>query len=525
LSEPPPDHQQIQSQPITTPKKPATAADRYQIFEQTALERLRSGSDQSKPVSFLPMPVRLAAITAITITGLGILWSIFARVPVQVNGVAAIVPEGVISSAQARTDGVLNYQVSGVGPDLLSPQMRNRNLAFSRFWEAAVVRSMPTLPIEQLRKLLLGFDLPSQGQRLVMPEAAEGNESFDNQGDSGGFRNQLFFATGALIAQIDNPAAVEELDTVQRVLAPKLAIEQQSSRDRRQRAKAYGAVDGLIVNQFRDKRKELAERQSLFERLLALQSKGYVSEAQLLQEQATLNNLKQQVVQLDRDRLGNNFSGTDQSQQASQADLNTLQATNQLQTALVSYMEKVFTISPPGGIYLVAKYMQTGMQVRTGDKLFTYSLKPPTLPSRIPVFVDAGTLQQLTEGMRVLVTPKGVSRAQYGGIIGVIDEVGRLPLSGEAMAAVAGGRSLGSSIAQAINNPYLVRVKLQLADPAYCRQLLSRRCYRWSTRRIPPFPVRIGTQADVQITTIYRRPIQFVMPALRQALGLVVENR
>ena len=93
------------------------------------------------------------------------------------------------------------------------------------------------------------------------------------------------------------------------------------------------------------------------------------------------------------------------------------------------------------------------------------------------------------------------------------------------MAAVAGGRSLGSSIAQAINNPYLVRVKLQLADPAYCRQLLSRRCYRWSTRRIPPFPVRIGTQADVQITTIYRRPIQFVMPALRQALGLVVENR
>jgi len=125
----------------------------------------------------------------------------------------------------------------------------------------------------------------------------------------------------------------------------------------------------------------------------------------------------------------------------------------------------------------------------------------------------------------VLVTPKGISRAQYGGIIGIIDEVGLLPLSGDAMAAVAGGRSLGSAISKVITVPYLVKVKLQLADPVYCRQILSRRCYRWSTRRIPPFPVRIGTQADVQITTIYRRPIEFVMPALRQALGLVVENR
>jgi hypothetical protein len=35
----------------------------------------------------------------------------------------------------------------------------------------------------------------------------------------------------------------------------------------------------------------------------------------------------------------------------------------------------------------------------------------------------------------------------------------------------------------------------------------------------------MGSQADVQLTTIYRRPIEFVMPALREVLGLVVENR
>ncbi len=517
-------------QPSSTPHQPIKAADRYQIFEQAALERLRSGNDQSKPVGFLPLPVRMAAISGIGITALGLLWSMLARVPVQVNGLATIVPEGSVSSAQARVDGVLYYQVSGVGPDLLGPVYRQRNQALSLFWDAAVVNSRPTLPFDQLRELVNGVELAPQGQRLVMPGALDGAEAFDQLGRNGDMQlheqqRQLFLSGNTLIAQINNPPAVDELDAIRRLSPPKLALERETSQDRLKRAKAYGFVDTLIVDQMREKEQELLQRRAMFLRLQKLWSKGYVSETQMLQEQGTLNGVEQQVVQLRRDRLNNNFNGSDQRQQAAQADLNALQATDQLQSALVTYLSKAFTIAPPTGLYLVAKYMQTGMDVRAGDELFTYSLKPPSLPGRIPVFVDAATLQQLTEGMKVLVTPKGISRAQYGGILGEVDEVGRLPLSGEALSAVAGGRSLGSAIGQALPTPYLVKVKLEVAEPAFCRQLLSRRCYAWSTNRVPPFPVRMGTQADVQITTIYRRPIEFVMPALRQALGLVVENR
>ena len=131
----------------------------------------------------------------------------------------------------------------------------------------------------------------------------------------------------------------------------------------------------------------------------------------------------------------------------------------------------------------------------------------------------------MSEGMEVLVTPKGISRAQYGGILGVVTEVGKLPLPQEGIAAFAGGRTLAGSIQQSVGGAYLVRVKLQQAEPAYCQQMLSLRCYRWSSKRRPPFPVRLGTLADVQINVQYKRPIEFVMPALRQALGLVVENR
>ena len=83
------------------------AADRYLIFEKAALDKLRSQADQSKPVGFLPLRVRLAALTAIFITASGIIWSVYARIPIQVNGQATIIPEGVISSILTRTSGIV----------------------------------------------------------------------------------------------------------------------------------------------------------------------------------------------------------------------------------------------------------------------------------------------------------------------------------------------------------------------------------------------------------------------------------
>jgi hypothetical protein len=328
-----------------------------------------------------------------------------------------------------------------------------------------------------------------------------------------------------VVARINNPAAVEELDAVRRVFKAKLLLSQTIILDRQKRSISYRKIAPMIKQQLKDRRQEQSDRELLLERMQTLWSKGFVSSAQLLQEKSTLGSVRQQVVQLDRDGIDNNFSGTDQRLKAREEEVNKHQTKDQLQNTLTKYMSNVFIIAPPSGIYLVALYQQNGMEVRQGDELYTYTLTRPVLPSTIPVFVDATTIQQLQDGMRVLVTPKGISRAQYGGIPGVVNEVGRLPLKGEGLAAVAGGRSLAAAISQANPTPYLVRVKLRLANPSQCKQLLSRRCYAWSSRRIPPFPVRMGSQADVQITTIHRRPIEFVMPALRQALGLAVENR
>jgi hypothetical protein len=499
-----------------------TAADRHQLFEQIALERLRSGSDTSKPVGFLPLPVRLTAVAAVAITGLGVVWSFVARVPVQVNGLASITPEVPVSSAIARVDGDLAYQVSGVGPERLSANQRSQNMAISSYWREDWDQEVLNYSrLNQLSLYALDNDL---GQRLVMSESMNDAEAIDDLRSSLFNYQKLRFPGNTVIARIANSEAQQELDAVRLTTLPKLKIDSSIVNDRRQRAGSLKTVANLIVNQRQRQQQELKEREALLRRLDVLWRKGFVSTAQLLQEQSLINGLRNQLLQLDRERISTESSGEDQRQQVAQAGLSGLQTTNQLQSALVSYLSKVYIFSPPLGMYIVSRSIRNGMQVKVGDELFTFSVQRPTLPKVVPVFVDAATSQQLNEGMQVLLTPKGISRAQHGGIPGVVDEVAKLPLPAEGIAAFAGGRTLAASIQQSLPIPYLVRVKLQQAEPAYCQQMLSLRCYQWSTNRKPPFPVKLGTLADAQITVQLRRPIEFVMPALRQALGLVVDN-
>lgn len=510
------------TKPSQQPTESQPAADRHQIFEQIALERLQRGGDHNKPAHFLSLPVRATAIAATSITALGVLWACLARVPVQVDGIASIAPDVQVSSASATVGGVLAYQVSGVGPNRLGMAQRQDNQEISSYWGEDWDLELNGT---RLNALALAALAPIEGQKLLMPESLEDSQRIDNNAWNKEVYQKLYFTGNTVIARIDNTSAMQQLDSVRITTLPKLELNQSIVGDRTQRAGQYDSISRLLESQRGRSQKELQAREDLFQRLKSLWTKGYVSTSQLLQEQATVNNLRSQVLQIDRDRVNTGFGRTDQRQQIEETILNSRETKNQLQTALVEYIEKVYTFAPPSGMYLVSTSMRNGMEVKAGDELYTYSIEKPTLPTVIPVFVDAATSQQLGVGMQVLVTPKGISRAQYGGILGVVDQVGKIPLPPEGIAAFAGGRTLASTIQQNISNAYLVRVKLQQEDPAYCQQMLSLRCYRWSTRRRPPLPVRLGTLADVQINVQYRRPIEFVMPALRQALGLVVENR
>ena len=277
-----------------------TTADRHQIFEQIALEKLRSGGDTNKPVGFLPLPVRLTTVAAVSITGFGVLWACLAKVPVQVTGVASIAPEVQVSSTLAKVDGVLTYQVSGAGPNLLSPAQRQRNQALKQFWGGSWHKQ---LSIARLNLLTLAALAPMEGQRLRMRETLEGIESIDNLKESEAAYQKLHFSANTIVARVDNTAAMQELETIRLTTRPKLQIDQSITNDRSRRAGNYAMVGDLLQRQKVRQQQELKEREELLQRLQPLWSKGFVSTAQLLQEQTLINGLRSQVLQVEQEQL------------------------------------------------------------------------------------------------------------------------------------------------------------------------------------------------------------------------------
>jgi len=504
---------------VSTSKR---AADRFQIFESVALERLQAGSDSTKPAAFLPLPVRLTAIAAAAIAGIGVVWSVLARVPVQVNGTAAIVPSSGMSTLVAPTSGHLRYQVSGLGANTLTAGQQRNNALLGDFWrlEAGSFTSSVSA-VNNLDTLIKAALAPFQGQRLVLPEDLPNQELFDQAGD----QQMISYAPGTVAVRIVDPVAHQELNGALLSALPAVDLQKSLRRERLRRAGQYRDLGGLQQGQRQAIARELEERRALYQRLQGLWKQGYIPATQLLDEQTRINNLKNQLLGADSSQLSTQINSQDQLDQSQQANISDLDSRNKLENQLIAYLSKTSLLVPNTGFYLLAKFFRDNSLVKQGDEVLTYTTKPPELPQVVPVFLDNTAAQQVSEGMAVLLTPRGISRAEFGGIHGAVVEVNKLPLLGEGVFGAVGSRSLASSIQQAIPSPYLVWVKLDQAEPAFCKQTLSRRCYRWSSGRLPPHPVRLATLADVQITTTYRRPVEFVMPALRKALGLVVDNK
>jgi hypothetical protein len=515
------------NEPASQPDKgkPEKAGDRFGIFEAVALERLRNGSDTTKAIGFLPLPARLTAIAAGVIAGGGLLWACLARVPVQVDGLGLLIPEGTINTLTAPASGVLLYQVPGVGNQQLPNWEIQRNKKISSYLanKSAQASYLPSArDLEELAGLALR---QGQGENFQLPEdiLKTTNTANSNKELSKAYQN-LFYPPYTVLATIRDDVARTQLFGSLRSDLPQSKLQSNQQRDRQLRIVQYSGYTNLVKIQQEKLVQDLKNREVLYQRYRDLWKKGFISTAQLLEEQNQISAMKGQILNNRREQLTNRNAQVDENLQANMAGFQSTDLRNRLDQQLISYITRTNIASPPQGIFVINYIFYNASIVRAGDEIFSYTLTPPQLPKVIPVFLDQRSGQQVSQGMKVLVTPKGISRAQYGGIPGTITAIYPLPTSADSLVGIVGTRAMATQVAQQLPNPIVAYVRLDQAGKFECSQVLSSNCYTFSSRRSPPHAVRLGTSADVQITTKYSRPIEFVMPAVRKALGLVVEN-
>ncbi len=128
------------------------------------------------------------------------------------------------------------------------------------------------------------------------------------------------------------------------------------------------------------------------------------------------------------------------------------------------------------------------------------------------LYVPAGDGKKVRPGMEVRISPSTVKVEEYGFILGEVISVSEFPVTPEGLRRVLRNETLLSELGgDAAPIEVVARLGVDESTPSG---------YRWSSSIGPPTQVFSGTICTASVVVESRRPIELVLPKIRQALGV-----
>jgi HlyD family secretion protein len=156
---------------------------------------------------------------------------------------------------------------------------------------------------------------------------------------------------------------------------------------------------------------------------------------------------------------------------------------------------------------------EQGAVVGKGDPVLTLDLMGRTVKDlEAVIYVPSVYGKQVKVGMPALIAPSTVRQEEFGMMLGRVTHVSDFPATPRGMRRVLKNDKLISTLAGS-DAPYEVHADL-LIDAATASK------YRWSSSQGPPLKIQSGTLATARITVASRRPVELVIPLLREYTGL-----
>jgi len=164
--------------------------------------------------------------------------------------------------------------------------------------------------------------------------------------------------------------------------------------------------------------------------------------------------------------------------------------------------------SPFGG-RVVALRGGVGQQIRAGDPLV--NLEAEKEPLRIVGFIPIASGKKIRPDQEVRISPSFVKPEDYGFMLGKVVSVSTLPATPEEVRRVVANDALAREFIDL--NPFEVVIEPILAPGTPSG-------FKWTSSTGPPLEVGSGTDCTVQVVVEKRKPISFVIPSVKQTLGL-----
>ncbi|MBE9210043.1 NHLP bacteriocin system secretion protein [Nostoc sp. LEGE 06077] len=154
-----------------------------------------------------------------------------------------------------------------------------------------------------------------------------------------------------------------------------------------------------------------------------------------------------------------------------------------------------------------------GQVVQPGTRLGAMRMGGANDSSSTIAFLPIKDGKQIRSGMSISITPDTVQRERFGGIVGKITDVSALPVTKEGAVSLIGNQEVVASLIG--QNGAAIQINADLInDPNTFSG------YKWSSSKGPESKITPGTTTSVRITIEERAPITFILPILQELVGM-----
>lgn len=430
-----------------------------------------------QPVELVSAPVRFGIATSIVISVGIVTWAFFARVPIYVNGYAYMVKIGSESMAPSMEEGKLHYQFtqpSGQRQQLLDEL---RDISYGKFDG-------------------LNSDVSPITQRILSLPVNNSNQEFKG-------KPTRQFSVGSLLFWVDSneqrAALQSSLNAHKLALAKLKSVKQEYTKLNSALQAKQRILDKIKISES----KFLAE-------IVKLNKIGYAGKAKLLQQQSRVDQLMKESIEIT-ERMAENAQAIVNAEESSTKS--GIHLFNQLQQYIANCM--YFTNQD---IYIGELFFPQLSVVNRGDVILsTTQADPENVQAQIVGFLSQRDADQATRGMKALLTPLGMDKAEYGGIKGNVLRVWRRPTTAAEISEISGDVGMGKDVIGLVDNPVMTEIRLFSTDQ---KTGLNQVGFEWSSAGNKPFAVRTGDLLSLQITTRRITPISLLLPWLKNITGL-----
>jgi HlyD family secretion protein len=159
---------------------------------------------------------------------------------------------------------------------------------------------------------------------------------------------------------------------------------------------------------------------------------------------------------------------------------------------------------------VIEKLVERGSPVSAKDRVITVEAENTSMQAVI--YVPAGEGKKVLQDQEIQISPSTVKAEEYGFILGKVTSVSYFPSTPDGMKVVLRNEELVKELSSK-------GAPIEVTADLY-QDSLTKSGYKWSSSQGPPTGIFSGTLASAQIVVQRKPPVEFVIPKIKEIMGL-----